>query len=163
MTAWHERSLAEATMLNPALLAVLIGNAATQYRRYGGNPMPWPLAFLVAPFVLHRGTREALPRSLRTNLAAWIAEHPVEHAGFGRRAMSLKGPVREGLRFGIRSGALVVDEDGCLIGNLATGRGHTLARGSEADEIVTKAGFVGKWMTKVDQPVTAFVLLGVAP
>ena len=150
-------------MLNPALLAVLIGNAATQYHRHGGNPMPWPLSFVVAPFVLHRGTREALPRSLRTNLAAWIAEHPVEHAGFGRRAFSLKNPVQEGLRFGIRSGVLAVDDDGCLIGSLASGRGHTLAQGSEVREIVSKAGFVGKWMTKVDQPATAFVLLGVAP
>lgn len=163
MTAWHERSLAEATMLNPALVAVLIGNAASQYRQHGESPMPWAFSFLVAPFVLHRGTREALPRTMRTNLAAWIAEHPVEHAGFARRAVSLKTPVQEGIRFGIRTGVLAIDDDGCLIGSLASGRGHSLRDGSEVRQIVTKAGFVGKWMTKVEQPATAFVLLGVAP
>ncbi|WP_220094045.1 three component ABC system middle component [Arthrobacter sp. AQ5-05] len=163
MTAWHERSRAEATMLNPALLAVVVANAASQYRNYGGSEMTWPLAFLVAPFVLHRGTREALPRSMRTNLGAWIADHPVEHAGFGLRALSLRDPVREGLRFGITNRILEIDNEGHVLGNLARGRGHTLEPKSEVQEIVSKAGFVGKWLTKVEQPATAFVLLGVAP
>ncbi len=49
--------------------------------------MPWTYSFIVAPLVLHRGTRDALPRTTRTNLNAWLAEHPVEHAGLARRAL----------------------------------------------------------------------------
>lgn len=163
MIAWHERSRAEATMLNPALLAAIIANAASQYRAHSKNAMAWPLAFLVAPFVLHRGTRESLPRSMRANLGAWVAEHPVEHAGFGARALSLRDSVREGMRFGIANRILEIDNEGCVLGSLAQGRGHTLEPKGEVQEIVSKAGFVGKWLTKVDQPATAFVLLGVAP
>ena len=29
--------------------------------------------------------------------------------------------------------------------------------------MIKKAGLVGKWLTKIDQPATAFAMLGVAP
>lgn len=163
MTAWSERSRTTAAMLNPALLAVILGNAAQEYRANSDHAMPWPLAFIVAPLVLHRGTRDALPKTTRANLGAWVADHPVEHAGFATRAQSLRDSVIEGVRFGLSNGVLDVDREGRLIGTLGKGRGHALERGTEAQQIIVKAGFVGKWLTKIDQPATAFVILGVAP
>ena len=62
-----------------------------------------------------------------------------------------------------RSGVLKVDADGGLSARLATGRGHTLARDSEVQQIIASAGFVGRWFAKLDQPATVFVVLGVAP
>jgi len=163
MTTWSERSRTQAVMLNPALLATLTANAAIQYRDNGDRSMPWVYAFIIAPLVLHRATRESLPRNIRANLNTWVAEHPVEHAGFARRAVSLKDSVQEGLRFGLRSGILAVDRDGGLTAELAKGRGHTLAKNSEVQQIVARAGFVGKWLVKIEQPATVFVVLGVAP
>ncbi|MCU1681959.1 MAG: hypothetical protein JWQ81_2698 [Amycolatopsis sp.] len=150
-------------MLNPALLATLTANAAHLYRENGERAMPWPLAFIIAPLVLHRATRESLPRTVRANLNAWVADHPVEHAGFARRATSLKGSVQEGMRFGLRNGVLAVDADGGLIASLARGKGHTLAKDSDVQQIVARAGFVGRWLTKIEQPATVFVVLGVTP
>lgn len=147
-------------MLNPALLAVVIAASAIEYERADGDPMPWPLAFLVAPLVMHRGTREALPRTTRTHLGSWVAQHAIEHAGFARRAQSLTDPVREGLRFGLANEVLRVDDQGRLSGSIASpGPG----KGSETAQLVAKAGLVGKWLTKVDNPATAFIVLGVAP
>ena len=150
-------------MLNPSLLATIIANAALQFRSNSDSAMPWTYSYLVAPLVLHRGTREALPKTTRTNLNAWVADHPVEHAGFARRAVSLRDSVQEGLRFGLRTGILEVDSAGGLRAFLASGRGHTLAKDSEVQQIVGRAGFVGKWLTKIEQPATVFVVLGVAP
>lgn len=163
MTAWDERSRTAAAMLNPALLATITANAALRYYEPSKEVMPWFYAFLVAPLVLHRGTREALPRTTRTNITTWVAEHPVEHAGFGQRAQSLRFAVQEGLRFGLRHGMLEVTPEGGLTASLARGRGNTLEPDSEVQRIVARAGFVGKWLTKVEQPATAFVILGVAP
>ena len=146
-------------MLNPALMAAITAAAAVEYERTGGDPMPWPLAFLVAPLVLHRGTREALPRTTRTHWASWVSEHPVEHAGFPARAQALTSLVREGVRFGLAHEALVVDDQGRLAGRL----GPAPRKGTELADIVAKAGLVGKWLTKLDQPATAFALLGVKP
>lgn len=163
MVTWSERSRTQAVMLNPALLATLIANAAIQYRANDDRAMPWVYAFVIAPLVLHRATRESLPRNIRANLNTWVAEHPVEHAGFARRAISLKDLVQEGLRFGLRTGILVVDQHGGLTAELAQGKDHTLAKGSEVQQIVARAGFVGRWLAKIEQPATVFVVLGVAP
>ena len=163
MTSWSERSRTQAVMLNPALLATITANAADQYQTTSGNAMPWTYSFIVAPLVLHRGTRDALPRTTRTNLNAWVAEHPVEHAGLARRALSLRDSVREGIRFGLRTGMLQVDREGGWLASLASGKGHTLERDSEVQQIVARAGFVGKWLTKIEQPATVFVVVGVTP
>lgn len=147
-------------MLNPALFAAISAAAASEYQRARGGPMPWPLAFLVAPLVVHRGTREALPRTTATHLANWVSQNPVLHAGIPARAQSLAGPVREGLRFGLAQGMLSVHEGGGLGGELV-GRPNRPA--GEVDQIVAKAGLVGKWFTKIDHPATTFAVLGVAP
>src|SRR5258705_13710809 len=96
---WSARSPAVATMLNPALLAAVAAAAAEEYERAADDPMPWALSFLVAPLVLHRATREALPKSTRSHLSTWVTNNPILRAGFPQRAQSLTGPVREGLRF----------------------------------------------------------------
>lgn len=162
MTAWRSRSRVQAAMLNPALLAAVMAAAASEYERTDGEPMPWPLAYLVAPLVLHRGTREALPRTTRTHLGNWVSQNPVIHAGIPARAQSLAEPVREGLRFGLAYGMLQVDEQGRLTGDLAAPEKKAAAAG-EVDQIIARAGLVGKWFAKIDRPATAFAVLGVAP
>lgn len=149
-------------MLNPALLAAVTAAAASEYERAGGEPMPWPLAYLVAPLVLHRGTRDALPKTTRTHLGNWVSQNPVIHAGIPARAQSLAEPVREGLRFGLTHGILQVDARGRLTGDLASPAKKAAVPG-EVDQIIAKSGLVGKWFAKIDQPATAFAVLGVAP
>jgi hypothetical protein len=161
MKAWADRSPEAAALLNPALLAVVCAVAARQYERESHEFMPWPLAFLVAPLVLHRSTRETLPRTTRTHLSTWVTNNPVIRAGFPQRAQSLTDLVREGLRFGLAHGALAITEDGGLRGSLS-GSARSIDDG-DAAAIVRTAGFVGKWFTRVDQPATLFALLGVAP
>ena len=88
MRAWADRSPESAALLNPALLAVVCAAAASQYERESDEAMPWPLAFLVAPLVLHRGTREALPRNTRTHLSTWITNQPGNIVRASRNARS---------------------------------------------------------------------------
>lgn len=161
MTTWQARSSAVAAMLNPALLASVTGAATEEYVRAGNDAMPWPLAFLVAPLVLHRDTREALPRSTRSHWSPWLAEHVVLSAGFAGRAASLVDPVREGVRYALRTGSLQVTDTGGLTGGLVP-RARPAAVGDVA-EIIRASGFVGKWLAKLDSPATAFALLGVTP
>lgn len=178
------RSQTHAAMLNPALLAAVTANAAMQYERERQEPMPWPLAFLVAPLVLHKGTRDVLPRTTATHLSTWIANNPTVHAGFAPRAAQLRTTVLEGIRFGLRYDALSATDEGALRGHLSGGvvddRGKArllararaagedrivavLAEGTDLGQIVTRAGLVGRWMTKLESPATAFVMLGVRP
>jgi Family of unknown function (DUF6521) len=155
------RSPVAAAMLNPALLAALSASAVERYQAESGQPMPWAFPFLIAPLVLHRDTREALPQRITTHWARWVSNHSVLQAGFAPRALSLVEPVRDGLRFGLSIGALRLADGGRLTGGLASN-----ARVDEVGDVVAlirAAGFVGRWLTRLDQPATAFALLGVTP
>jgi hypothetical protein len=160
MRQWEDRSPAVADMLNPALLAAVIAAAASEYTRLSDEPMPYGYAFLVAPLVLHHDTRAALPTSANSHLARWLANHEVIAAGFGERARALTHPVREGIRLGLRTGTLRI-ENGALYGTLATRTRP--ARIGDIANVILKSGFVGRWLTKLDRPATAFALFGVTP
>lgn len=157
MRRWSERTPAVADLLNPALLAAVIAAAASEYERRDGGPMPFELAFLVAPLVLHRATRAELPARVDSHLSKWVTTHEVLAAGFGARAKALVEPVREGLRFGLRNGTLELD------GTFMTGklRSRRPAQIGDVAEVMAKAGFVGRWFTQLESPATAFALLGV--
>lgn len=146
-------------MLNPAFLSVAIAAAAIGYQRETDEPMPLPLAFLVAPLVLHRQTREQLPIRINSHLSKWVMSNPVIAAGFGSRARILVEPVREGLRFGLRTGALHLDEEG-LAGRLRSKRMPTTG---DVAIVYRKSTFVGRWFSQLDTPTTAYALLGVTP
>jgi hypothetical protein len=156
MTQWSERPRLEATMLNPALLAVLLAASAHDHEKVKER-MPWPLSFLVLPLVLHRPTRSALPRNTRTHLSTWIRRYPLLRAGFPARAAAMVPLTREGIQFGLR--ASILGLDGATLG------GDLIADqpAGELGQLIRTAALIGRWLATTDQPSTAFALLGVAP
>jgi hypothetical protein len=163
LSAWGLRSPTVAAMLNPALIAAVLTVAAREYVGRRSESLPSPYAFLIAPLVLHRDTREELPRSATSHWANWASDNPVLIAGFPARAVALREHVREGLRFGLRHGVLSIDG----IGGLVPVDGETIVPAKTADgdirDLVVAAQRVGRWLTKLDLPATAFALLGVRP
>jgi hypothetical protein len=143
-------------MLNPALLGAVIARATSGHQREAAEGMPWFLSFIVAPLVLHRSTRQALPNRVSTHLATWVARQPAIRAGFPQRASALVEPVREGLRFGLRQQLLVLNRDRL---EATSPRGRV--EPPELQELLTTATFVGRWLTKLDRPSTAYALFGV--
>lgn len=166
-------------MLNPALIAAIVAASANGYTQAAeGAFMPWSFSFLAAPFVLHRDTRNALPTTVATHMPTWLERHTALRIGYPNRAQTLAGAVIEGLRFGLRHGALSVVEGEFLRSHLAApsralldkatseatnGLGLDLRPGTDLADIVSKARFVGRWLTKLDTPATAYALLGVTP
>lgn len=144
-------------MLNPAVFALVVAAATEGHAREEEAGLPWELSFVLAPLVFHRGSREALPQRVSTHLPVWVSRHPAIRAGFPSRATSLVGPVREGLRFGLRYGQLVL-ADGRLEASAVPRR----IRDEHLSELVAKATFVGRWFSKLDQTATAFALFGVS-
>jgi len=155
VTEWPERSQVRAAYLNPALITALIAAACQGYAG-PAETMAWPLAFIAAPLVLHRPTRERLPRATSTRLAAWIGRNPTLQAGFPARAKALAPTVREGLRFGLRHRALTLGPGGLAAAISVSPPG-------EASAITDKARFVGRWLASSGDTVTIFGLLGVEP
>ncbi|MGW0182160.1 three component ABC system middle component [Nocardia sp. NPDC003345] len=155
------RSDIVSTMLNPALLAAVIAAASTGHHRESGDGLPWVLSFIVAPMVLHRGTREALPTTTRTYLATWTARHPALRSGFPQRALELVDTVRVGTRFGLAHG--IFQLDGARVVTVPRRRPRGVQVPSELDVILRKADLVGRWLSKTNSPATVLAVLGVAP
>ena len=134
-------------MLNPALITAIIATAADEYHKASTRVPPWPLFFIITPLVLHRGTRQALPKSTTTHLTTWVSRNPLLRAGFPYRAQGLVEPVKEGMRFGLTHGILSINGDG-FIGRIYRPRGFRLPE--ELADILGRAGFVGRWLAKID-------------
>lgn len=157
MARWQPR--AADAFLNPALMASLLtAGAAAHEREARGRLMVWPLGFLIPPLVLHRPTRQVMPRSTSTHLSTWVADHPTLIAALPLRVKSLLPAMREGFRLGIRTGMIQL-EHGRVRGTINSARNRNL----ELDELLKAAHFMGRWMAKADQPSTVFALLGVRP
>jgi hypothetical protein len=76
--------------------------------------MPFALAALVLPLVLHKGTRESLPRDTRTTLLAWLEEHQAILIDFALRVRSVLPYTREAILFVTMREALRFADGGLL-------------------------------------------------
>ena len=100
MILWEQRSREEQILLNPGFCANLLWHAASGYSDRHGKSLSFEESFLVLPFVLHRKTRETLPRSIRTSLALWLNENPLTMSRVAKNARLLVPFTKEALIFG---------------------------------------------------------------
>lgn len=162
LPGWSSRSPVPAAMFNPALVSITIATAANQYEETAGFPMPWPLAHLVTPLVLHRPTREVLPRTKATSLTKWASDNTVIIAGFPARAKQMAPYVREGLRFGLRERTIeAVGGDG--LRSLA--EAQIIARRAAGDlpVIYRASGMVGRVFGRAGNAASIYAALRVQP
>lgn len=165
MTAWATRPVEEAYLLNPSFCALVAWSSAVGYRGEGGQGMPYVVPFLAVPITLHRPTREALPRDVRTSMPAWIEENTFFRVGFAERARSLVPFVREALLFGALHGLFAFDDERRLVPapRPRTLRGYLRDATDEVKECIKKAQFVGKWLAASGSVETTLALWGVKP
>lgn len=158
ITPWLERPAEERFSLNPALITVLLYEIAAAYTAKAGRPLPFYLSFLALPAVLHRPTREALPRNIRTSLPSWLASHPLERDAVAQRVDPFADLVREGLLLGLRTGHLRLVsssiEPGQPVGPTVAGQAPAVAT------LRRSASLVGTWFGAVGSEATVFALWG---
>lgn len=165
MIAWTEHSREEAHLFNPSFLGLLSWSVAAGYREASGDALPLELPFLALPLTLHKPTREALPASLRTSLAAWIETNAERRVGFIERARGLTPFVRNGILFATTRKLIVFSGGGRL---LASSRPRALTKylkdsTAEVRDCMKGAEFLGRWFAAAGAPTTVMALWGVAP
>ncbi len=74
MRPWDKRSLEEANLLNPAFISIICYQCVKGYCETAGKSAPHVLPFLVTPLVLHKKTREDLPRTVSTTFSTWTTQ-----------------------------------------------------------------------------------------
>ena len=112
MSAWHDRTIEERNLLNPAFCAIVLWHLAKGYQAEAAvvsevtSGLPIKLAFVGASFVLRGQTRNQLPRDTRTSLATWVHDHPIERSAVAKGVIVLRPYVREAVIFGTQQGGL---------------------------------------------------------
>ncbi|WP_420029020.1 three component ABC system middle component [Leucobacter chromiireducens] len=156
----HRPELSTA-ILNPAIVAASIQWASRRHSDTGKRSMPWEYSFLIVPLVFHQRTRLELPQTSTTHLPVWINNHQSVLAGFPQRAKKFTSHVREGIRYGLRSGQLTLNADATFRGSMRSG--ITLPEDSELKSILSSSATVGGIFSKSGTPVNVFTQFGVSP
>lgn len=166
MRNWSERVVEEANLLNPAFGAVLLAEAVANYDDKAHRGLPFPLAFLVLPIVLHENTRKSLPKTTLTALLPWVQEHRESLVGFSDRVRQLQAVSREALLFGLQTQVLHLDEQGLV--KVGHRRKSVTAKRAphfteEVTECVERSGFLGRWFAAAGPIPNIFSAWSVAP
>lgn len=162
MTPWDERPPEVAHLFNPAFCALLLRHAVKAYAKERGAGMVLGLAALVLPVLLHGRTRDALPATTGALLHIWLQANPEAQVGLTRRVRAIAPYTREAALFGLQRGVLAVS-DGLLTAPKVRLRAYDPAPGSETEDCVRRAGFLGKWFAKSGSTATVLALWGLRP
>lgn len=165
MIPWSSRPFEERSLLNPSFCSVLLWHAASGYAANGKLLLRLDVAFLILPFVLHRETRELLPRAATTSLPVWLQNNPLIPPRVADRARVLVAFTREALTYGGIHDLLKLS-NGTVAPNIAWKKRIATELRSLSDEVracAAKAEFIGKWFAKSGSPDTVMALLGVRP
>lgn len=168
MTAWHDRTIEERNLLNPAFCAVVLWFLTKGYRSEAEeleepqNQLPLALAFVGSSFVLRGQTRRKLPTTIRTSLPSWVYDHPLDRSAVAKGVEVLRPYVREAILFGTQSGLLGLVGANVAGDTTAQRRINKYLRHAtpEVQECASRAEFVGRWLMKCGTPSTVLSLLG---
>ena len=164
MTRWEERPVEVANLLNPAFCGLVIYVCAEAHESGAGKPIPYALAFLVLPLVLHSDTRSTMKPNTRY-FEVWLNLNPEIKVGLATRARSLVPFTREALGFLQRSGKLTIREtDAALVVTRALRRPRRrFALGEDTKACLAGARVLGKWFGRANSPATIYASLGLRP
>src|ERR1700758_5397641 len=99
--AWTSRATEQANLFNPAFMAALSCRMVQDYSKKARRPMPFALVFLLPAIVLHRRSRDNLPKSTTTALLPWLQANKVQLVTFAERVRMMKPMMQEGLMFAL--------------------------------------------------------------
>lgn len=164
MRRWTERVIEERYLFNPAFGAMLIAETVNDYQKKTNTALPFAVAFLVLPIVLHETTRNALPKSTLTALLPWIQENREQIVGFADRVQNLREISREAILFALQNEILSLTEKGEL--TLGNGRksitpARTPLFTNEVRECVDRSGFIGRWFAATGTTANIYSAWGV--
>ena len=166
MRPWPERVIEEARLFNPAFGAVLLAEAADNFSKKAKHPLPFAVAFLVLPIVLHESTRIALPNSTLTTLLPWVQDNREHLVDFAFRVKQLRDISRESVLFALQHDILALNDSGAL--NVGSARKsitpvRTPLFTDEAREYVERSAFIGRWFATTGTTANIFSAWGVTP
>lgn len=165
MTRWSQGTIEERVLLNPAFCASVLWHFASAGAEAGTRPLTFVESFLVLPIVLHRATRDSLPRSTRTSFSVWLDENPTSRSTIAARARLLVPFTKDAILFGGMHRVIRLEND-VISADMSWKKKINAALREGTDEVrlcAKRASFVGTWFQTSGSATTVMALLGVRP
>jgi hypothetical protein len=164
MRHWANRSKEAANLFNPPFCCAALVATVANYSQEINIGMPFPLAFIALPVILHKQTRSVLPYSTKTSLAAWLEQNPSVKIQFYERAVSIKPFVQEAILFGVNNNILYF-ETGRLRSSVQDNKVKSFLQKTdgEARECIMRARLLGRWFALAGSPESVMALWEVRP
>lgn len=151
-----------AALFNPAYCAAILHRVSSGYQATAGRGLPYSLAFIALPVVLHPASVECLPSSSKTRLHNWLLGNPEALIGFAERSRSLAPFVREAVVFGLQARVLQLVEPDLLAPFTSRQIGKWEKRHYNL-LTAKKAVVLGKLLSQIREVPTTFTLFGIRP
>ena len=136
---------AASALFNPAFCAVALYRACSGFTSKADGPMPLTFAYVVLPSALHRGTREALPKTTATSMVAWLRDNPLLLINLPSRVQAFRALTSQAIVFGLTHGILVTDDES-LRGAAVRRRPRKLLPTADWESCMRAADFLGRWI-----------------
>lgn len=162
MSSWEKRPIEIANLFNPSFCSLIIYEAVKGYTQESGKGMPYPLLFLLLPIILHKKSREELPRSIATKFHVWLEQHQHLKIDFTIRTRKMVSYTKEGLIFGMQMGILQFDEEGRALNQDAL-KNSKNEFSPEIIECYRRSRFLGRWLSTAGDTTTIYMMWGICP
>lgn len=163
MKKWNQRSIIDASILNPAFCSILLYCTIKEHNNASNKPgFDYPLIYIVLPLLLSTKTLETFPKTIATKLLNWCIVNEHLLIEFPNRVKELKEYTNEALMFSISRKHIILNSDGSLEANPSISF-RKVPLSPENKFLMKQARFLGKWLHRAGDTATIFSLLKLRP
>jgi hypothetical protein len=163
MKVWSKRPVEVAALFNPAFCAILLRECAKGFIEKKPEGIPYPILALSLPIVLHKFTRELLPKKITKKMHPWLQEHQEIRMDFAQRCAALMPYFREAMLFACNGELLAFTKAGLILAPQIPAEPKLWTSNSEPAECMKRAHFVGRWFSVAGNVGTIYAMWGIRP
>lgn len=162
-TAWEERNTIVANLFNPAFCGEVIRVVINSYNRHTKNIFPFAFSFIILPILLHKKTRDKMPRTIRTYFFVWVEENDNLFFDFSLRTKSMVKYTKEALQFLLAYQKIVITREGEIATSIEKVKLINKEDFEEYNEIIKKAEMLGKWLATTSDVKSIYSFFRITP
>lgn len=161
---WDNRSIFTSNLLNPAFCGEVIRRTLVQYCKDSGKEgLPFSLAFFILPIILHKQTRDLLPKTKRTKLHEWLTNNEELKLLIVPRIIYLTPYTRESLLFLIGHGIVEINTNGEIVPTITRSKSFHKNYTEEISDILNSAEKLGRWINTFPSEKITYTFFGIKP
>lgn len=162
-TSWNDRNTIVANLFNPAFCGEIIRVVAYSYNKHTNNHFPFAFIYLILPILLHKETREKMPRSVKTYFFVWVEENDKLFFDFSIRTKSMVKYTKEAIIFLLTYNRIEITENGEITTVNEKPKQYIKEGYQEYNEIIKKAEMLGKWLAITSDVKSIYSFFRITP